>query len=72
MHNIFLHGLGQTPTSWDQVLSFLEEEQIDCPNLFSFVKERAATYDNIIKPLNDIATASLSRLVYVVYRLVQF
>ena len=47
MHNIFLHGLGQTPTSWTQVLSFLEKEQIDCPNLFSFIKGRAATYENM-------------------------
>lgn len=47
MRKIFVHGLGQTPSSWDLVISFLEGERIDCPGLFSLADGRAVTYENI-------------------------
>jgi len=36
-HRIFLHGLGQGPSSWDKILSCLpEEKNVSCPDLFHF------------------------------------
>ena len=53
MYTIFIHGLGQTPSSWDQVISFLEVEQIGCPDLFSFAKGRATTYENMYQAFRN-------------------
>lgn len=40
MKTILLHGLGQTPSSWDSTIQFLEQQsEIIVPDLFSFIKE---------------------------------
>ncbi len=44
----FLHGLGQSPSSWNETISCLSEDiKAYCPNLFDFSTDRAITYKNI-------------------------
>lgn len=43
---VLLHGLGQTPSSWDAVARRLETEPL-CPDLFAPLKGRAASYENL-------------------------
>lgn len=48
MQYIFIHGLGQTPSSWDRVVDcFPSGMRIDCPNLYSFIEGRKSTYENM-------------------------
>lgn len=48
MNVIFLHGLGQSPSSWNETISYLPEDtRAYCPNLFDFSTERAITYKNV-------------------------
>lgn len=48
MKVVFLHGLGQSPSSWNETISCLPKEiKTYCPNLFDFSTDRAITYKNI-------------------------
>ena len=48
MNQLFLHGLGQTPASWDAVLRQLGcEETALCPDLAAMVSSEEATYGNL-------------------------
>ncbi len=48
MNVVFLHGLGQSPSSWNETISCLPEDiKAYCPNLFDFSTDRAITYKNI-------------------------
>ena len=48
MNVIFLHGLGQSPSSWNKTISCLPEDiKAYCPNLFDFSTHKAITYKNI-------------------------
>lgn len=48
MNVVFLHGLGQSPSSWNETISCLSEDiKAYCPNLFDFSTDRAITYKNI-------------------------
>lgn len=54
MKYIFIHGLGQTPSSWDQVIAhYPGGAQIERPNLFSFVEGREATYENMYQAFRE-------------------
>lgn len=54
MQYIFIHGLGQNPLSWKRVINcFSTGAQIDCPNLFSFIEGRKATYENMYQAFRD-------------------
>lgn len=44
MSRILLHGLGQSPSSWDGVLARLSG-RADCPSLPDLVREKRPTYD---------------------------
>lgn len=45
MKYIFLHGLGQTASSWDKTISCIgEKENIICPNLFELLQKKEVTY----------------------------
>lgn len=47
-HRIFLHGLGQDPSSWDKILSCLpEEKNVSCPDLFRFFGGEECAYQNL-------------------------
>lgn len=49
MRYIFLHGLGQEPSSWDKTISFLQvrPEEIACPNLSELLGDQEAAYQNL-------------------------
>lgn len=48
MAYIFIHGLGQTPESWDQVISHMSlTEQVMCPNLPALIREQECNYKNL-------------------------
>ena len=48
MKQIYIHGLGQTPESWNKVITQLNAaENSVCPNLAELVRGREATYQNL-------------------------
>lgn len=48
MRNVFVHGLGQTPESWNAVLSSMDKaEKCVCPNLVESVKNQNVNYKNL-------------------------
>ncbi len=47
MNPIFLHGLGQTPASWDKTIACLNLDRADCPDLRALVSGGEATYQNL-------------------------
>lgn len=54
MNVIFLHGLGQSPSSWNETISYLPENtEAYCPNLFDFSMGRAITYKNIFSAFEE-------------------
>lgn len=55
MPRVYIHGLGQTPDSWEKVAAQLDTpaESI-CPSLPEILREREATYDNLYAAFADI------------------
>lgn len=54
MNVIFLHGLGQSPSSWNEIISYLPEDtEAYCPNLFDFSMGRAITYKNVFSGFEE-------------------
>lgn len=47
MTTVFLHGLGQTPESWDAVLAALSLSDCRCPSLPGLVSGQKPTYQNL-------------------------
>lgn len=48
MGKVFVHGLGQTPESWNAVLSSIDEtKKCVCPNLVESAKNRKVNYRNL-------------------------
>lgn len=48
MKNIFLHGMGQTASSWEKTISNLPKSaECDCPELSSFYTKGNCTYNTI-------------------------
>ena len=48
MKKVFVHGLGQTPSSWNKVIESLEAAACcECPDLVGMVRENGAAYDNL-------------------------
>lgn len=48
MKQIYIHGLGQTPDSWNKVISQLNLAECSiCPNLAELVQGNEATYQNL-------------------------
>lgn len=48
MGKVFVHGLGQTPESWNAVLSSIDKtEKCVCPNLAEGVKKQNVNYKNL-------------------------
>lgn len=55
MGKVFVHGLGQTPESWDAVLLFIDEtEKYVCPNLIEGVKNQNVNYKNLYKAFSEL------------------
>lgn len=50
MQTIFIHGLGQAPSSWDKTISCLPEQiNAQCPDLSRLLKGVEGTYDNLYR-----------------------
>lgn len=50
MQTIFIHGLGQTPSSWDKTISCLQEQiNAQCPDLSRLLKGVESTYENLYR-----------------------
>jgi len=54
MKCVLIHGLGQKPSSWDNVIKNMPEWfEADCPDLFSFVKNDEMNYPNLYRAFSD-------------------
>lgn len=54
MKYIFLHGLGQTSSSWEKTVDVMDEKlDIDCPNLFTLLQGREINYDNLYQAFSE-------------------
>lgn len=48
MAQIFVHGLGQTPSSWDKtILGLTAQSNIVCPNIATLIQGEECTYENV-------------------------
>lgn len=54
MNYVFIHGLGQKPSSWDKVTEDLPKDiQLYCPCLSAMVKGQAVVYEALYKAFED-------------------
>ena len=54
MKYIFLHGLGQTSSSWDKVIDNLDfKDDILCPNLSKWTKNKETCYHTLYTELEN-------------------
>lgn len=54
MNYIFLHGLGQTASSWEKTVSCMgAKENISCPDLFELLQGRKITYANLYEVFSE-------------------
>lgn len=54
MKYIFIHGLGQDPSSWNKVTSYLaEQDNVICLDLSIFLKAGDGTYKNLYKAFTE-------------------
>lgn len=59
MHSIYLHGLGQTPASWENLISQLESAECsECPDLIEICQGKQATYKNLYDGFSKICLES--------------
>lgn len=48
MKKILIHGSGHKETSWNETITHMKyNEDIDCPNLYSILNGKEATYSNL-------------------------
>jgi pimeloyl-ACP methyl ester carboxylesterase len=54
MRYIFVHGLGQDSTSWEETISFMEKTtHISHPDLFDLLKDKEPTYNNLYLAVSE-------------------
>ncbi len=54
MQYIFIHGLGQNPSSWDKTISSITEPiNAVCPNLSTLLNNKEVTYENLYHVFSD-------------------
>ncbi len=54
MKQIFIHGLGQTPDSWDKVLSYFpDSDECVCPDLVKMVSGKEASYGALYSAFSE-------------------
>ncbi|MBP3918037.1 MAG: alpha/beta hydrolase [Clostridia bacterium] len=55
MKQFYLHGLGQTPSSWDETLSYLKPEgEVFCPNFADLIHKNGAAYESLYSGFSSI------------------
>lgn len=48
MRYIFVHGLGQSSSSWEKTISCMDDKtQISNPDLFDLLQDKEPTYNNL-------------------------
>lgn len=54
-----LHGLGQTPSDWEEVLAGLasDDRSLHCPDLFSLLEHRPCTYARLYQAFQEACAA---------------
>lgn len=53
MKYIFLHGLGQTPSSWNDVIQFINPADVLCPDFSSLLRGREINYSNLYAAFSE-------------------
>ena len=54
MKQVYVHGLGQTPASWDEVLEALGmASSAVCPHLGKLIQHQEVSYDNLYRAFVD-------------------
>lgn len=54
MKRILIHGLGQKSSSWNKTISYMmEQDNIICPDLSLFLREKDVTYSNLYKAFSE-------------------
>lgn len=54
MKYIFLHGLGQTSSSWEKTIDAMNGKlDIDCPDLFALLQGREVNYSNLYQAFSE-------------------
>lgn len=54
MQHILIHGLGQSSSSWDKTISYMEKgDYVMCPDLSLFLKEMDVSYANLYKKFSE-------------------
>lgn len=54
MKTIFLHGLGQTCSSWEKTTAFLKKgADVLCPNLFDWFEGQTANYPVLYRAFSE-------------------
>ncbi len=54
MLRIFLHGLGQTPASWEKTIAGLNDpEESSCPDLAELLRGKEAAYENLYAAFSE-------------------
>ncbi len=57
MNQIFIHGLGQTPDSWERVLSYFPYcDECVCPDLVKMVSGKEATYGALYSAFAELCS----------------
>jgi len=57
MKNIFIHGLGQKPSSWDKVVATMgSHSDVFCPDLTKFLCGKEADYTNLYQAFSEYCT----------------
>lgn len=55
MKKIYVHGLGQTPASWDKtILQLGSDSQSICPNLVELVRDEEVNYKNLYRAFVNV------------------
>ncbi len=54
MKQIYIHGLGQTPESWDETIRKLALQNSICPDLGEMIRGKEVTYPNLYAAFSDL------------------
>lgn len=62
MIKIFVHGLGQTDESWEEVVTELKVADSSCPNLKILLNSQEVTFDNLYKVFSKYCDEALGKI----------
>lgn len=55
MRHIYVHGLGQTPASWDETISYLNGAEGNvCPDLAEMIRDKEVSYTNLYREFSHV------------------